>query len=187
MKTQRKSPGAARPRPRVAALIVAACAVAAVSAVVTFAPRLRARGAASPARTAALAAKYAQPFPIPQLRGTLSPASPYRAGVEAYRRREFRLAAEKFGLLSRDAGRWPGLHFYRGLSLLFAGEPALAAAAFREHLARHAEAAPARWYLALALLQSGRAAEAKLELEAIERSAEAEYSAQARALLDELR
>jgi hypothetical protein len=138
------------------------------------------------ARHAALLEPYLTPFPIPPVFGTMSPEAPYRSGIEAYRRGDYRRAAGQFALLTGQPERWPGVLFYRGLAQFYAGEPAAAAASFRDHLRRQANATPARWYLALALLQSGRTKDARRELATIASSPGGEYASQARELLEKL-
>ena len=166
-------------------LISGVVLVVAVAAVVTYF-LTKPNADHSAAKHAVLLQPYLAPFPIPPVFGTMSPESPYRAGVDAYRRGDYRRAAGQFGLLAGQPERWPGVLFYRGLAQLYAGDPAAAAASFRDHLRREANATPARWYLALALLQSGRTKDARRELEAIASMPGGGYASQAQELLEKL-
>jgi tetratricopeptide (TPR) repeat protein len=141
----------------------------------------------SSAELAQIAGHHMEPFPIPPIHGTLDPNAPYRAGIDAYRRGEYQLAAEKFWLISQDASHWPGLHFYRGLALLNVGNARGAAAAFEQHLRLNASARPARWYHALALLSLGQEKQARDELRALAEDPQTDYREKSLALLAELK
>lgn len=182
----RKHPAKKRGKNRVDVVVMAAIAfvILAVAALAVRSTILRPK---SPSELAVIAKKHSEVFPIPPIHGTMSPQAPYRAGIEAYRRGEYRVAAQKFWLLSTEAAHWPGLHFYRGLALLNAGDAAGAAAAFEQHLRMTPGARPARWHLALAYLTLGREKPAREQLEALAAGPEQDYHEKARVVLEEIR
>jgi len=107
------------------------------------------------------------PYTVPA-EGTLrsGEGSPFEAAMEAYREGDFATAAEELALIARlEPERWEA-RFYQGVSLLLIGHAGKAVEVLQP-VARQAVGEgreESLYYLALALLKSGRTEEASTEL-----------------------
>jgi hypothetical protein len=126
------------------------------------------------------------PVPHPYLATSLRGgpgASEFRQGMEHYSHGRYREAAD---WLERSVARGTPeaeVQFYLGVSLLLADDPPGAVQALRAASLQSPAAALYRWYLAQALFEGGRLAEAESELILLT-AAEGEYAVAAQTLLE---
>jgi TolA-binding protein len=93
----------------------------------------------------------------------------FGAAIEPYRNDDYARAAERLGALARQHPKSPEAQFFLGVSLLFLGRSAEAAAALEKAvgLAKGPQRDDAEWYLALALIRTDQRAKALMRFEAL--------------------